>query len=120
MRAILLGFLLYSGTVMAQDWGVQPNQAEAESKAVSLLEQRLKDPYTAHYRWEKIEGTATVKDVVTRQAYNGWLLVGYVNAKNSYGGYIGEREYKFLFNGNDLVAGFMVKEFRSGNEDWKL
>lgn len=120
MRLLLLGLFLASATAVAQDWGVQPNQAVAEAKAKELLDQRLKDPYTAHYRWEPVEGTTTIYDVVSRQDYSGWLLVGYVNSKNSYGGYIGEREYKFLFAGDEMVAGFMVKQFTSGDEHWKL
>src|SRR3546814_7796020 len=80
-------------SVHAQDdWGQKPDQGAAEQLAVAVLQTLLKDPYSAHYRWDEIAGTSTWND--KGPTCYGWVLRGHVNAKNSYGGYVGEKDYK--------------------------
>jgi hypothetical protein len=98
---------LFASPLLAQDWGdAPPPQQPAEEKALALLQRNLKDPYSAHVRWEPMVGTTRIVDAATQERYLGWLLVGYVNAKNSYGAYVGEKPYAFLVMGDELVAGF--------------
>ncbi|RZZ90630.1 hypothetical protein [Pseudoxanthomonas winnipegensis] len=105
MKAELIGALLavVSQTAIAQDdWGPKPDQALAEKLATDAMQSILKDPYSAHYRWDEIVGTSASKKG-EGQPCKGWVLIGWVNAKNSYGGYNGEQEYRFLIQ-NDRIA----------------
>lgn len=58
--------------------------------AMEAASKRLKDPWSAHYRWERPQGS---------------LFCGLVNAKNSYGGYSGwEPFYVIDFEGNTVAS----------------
>jgi hypothetical protein len=62
---------------------------------------RLKDPYSAVYRF----GTphkGMVQDgwAVGGKKYFGWIVPTWINAKNGFGGYVGEEMHPmFLFDG---------------------
>lgn len=78
----------------------------------------LKDPFSAQQKdvtpaVEAIYTTTTVTQAPTLINVNGrkleerrwvWLITAQVNAKNSYGGYVGWRSYKFHFQGEKLIA----------------
>ncbi|MCD9959420.1 hypothetical protein LVT17_27945, partial [Klebsiella pneumoniae] len=69
---------------------------------------RLKDPYSARYDFnEPFKGWC--KSGFT--TYYGWLVPFTLNAKNSYGGYVGNKSYLYLVNKNnaiDYTASFQV------------
>ena len=58
----------------------------------------LKDPATAQHKegTRPFKGWGKVDDGYGPREF-GWIFSGYVNAKNSYGGYGGFREYKMLW-----------------------
>ena len=85
------------------DYGAPP--AHYMDAVHRYLDEILKDPSTAQYR----ELSAPFKGYVQagllyggRRTY-GWMVNVEVNAKNSYGGYVGFRTYSFLFRGEQLV-----------------
>lgn len=82
----------------------KPDQERAIVRAKEVMQNVLKDPYSAH--WEC--GEMTPGSIGSGRAwggkdYSGMLLPCRINAKNSYGGYTGERQYVFLFSGTSLV-----------------
>lgn len=73
------------------DWGVLDRNHESKERAAIL--QELKDPDSAKFRFN-----------VGRDVYQAlsepvlvWNSSVYVNAKNSFGGYTGERAYVFIY-----------------------
>lgn len=112
---ILLGCLLallVSGCAMAPsqqemaaaDYGSPIAQDVAQAKVIEFLSHTLKDPESARIEWGMIE-KGWVKDGAV---YGGATVFGYglsarVNAKNSFGGYVGAEPYFFLFRNGDLV-----------------
>ena len=80
-----------------KDFGTPPKHYKVEiKKQWDLI---LKDPYTAKYIYKKpIKGYANI--YLNGPVYwEGWAVPVAVNAKNSYGGYIGMKNYIFLLNG---------------------
>lgn len=95
--------------------GEAPIQYEESIK--SYLGNTLKDPFSAQYKnfsipKKYINKTRVVTQSPTLINVNGyatetnthcWLVTVDVNAKNSYGGYIGWTTYVFLFRGESIM-----------------
>lgn len=88
------------------DFGSPPARAERDIEAYFAV--LLKDPAAAEYRsisdpvryWMRDQrGLVNGGD---RILY-GWAVEAQVNAKNSYGGYVGFRTYRFLFRADEIV-----------------
>lgn len=65
----------------------------------------LKDPASVQYRNMTVPKKEFIRDSML-QGYKlnwGWLVSVDVNAKNSYGGYVGFQTYHFLFRGEIIV-----------------
>lgn len=75
-----------------QDWGVLDSNHESIERAYIL--QTLKDPDSARIRFTK-----PIRDVShdLGEPVLAWYSWVYVNAKNSFGGYVGERPYAFSY-----------------------
>lgn len=79
------------------DYGAAPSKELYEAKIKSYQEQRLKDPDSAKYRfsephkgWCKFDGKVNY----------GWIVDYTLNAKNSFGGYVGQKpQFAFVKNG---------------------
>jgi hypothetical protein len=96
--------------------GAKPAHYQAAIDA--YLGSTLKDPFSAQQKdvtpaVEAIYTTTTVTQAPTLVNVNGrkleerrwvWLITAQVNAKNSYGGYVGWRTYKFYFQSEKLIA----------------
>ena len=79
------------------DYGAPVTQAEAESLAKAWLAGYLKDPYSAVTTWQPaVKGIVTTSLLDGHRELPGYIMDGSVNAKNSYGGYVGERAFRFL------------------------
>ena len=67
---------------------------------------RLKDPYSAKYEFNGTPYKGYINDYpnTNKLFWKGWVVCYTINAKNSYGGYIGVTEYCALFN-NGRVYG---------------
>ena len=65
----------------------------------------LKDPDSAEYKFETPYKQALAAGVFDLQKfYLGWEVDVQMNAKNSYGGYVGYTSYRFLFQNEKIAA----------------
>src|SRR5471032_1851064 len=81
------------------DYGQPVEQSIAEDLTKSFFAQYLKDPYSAQYSFGGIYKGYNVGSVFeNRKITAGYLLDVSINAKNSYGGYVGTKTYKFIFH----------------------
>jgi hypothetical protein len=89
--------------------GCSPNaDHDAIAKAEASVRTQLKDPYSAVFSDEKATGTGSVK-----------LICGRVNAKNGFGGYVGNRRFLFFPGaGNASIDTGVAKVDQSFNVMW--
>lgn len=76
-----------------------PPPTNAEAKAREFMERTLKDPESGRYRFGKLTrayGAYGVWNATT--PWSGYLLPVEVNAKNSFGGYVGFKPYVVFFH----------------------
>lgn len=76
------------------------SQAAAEKAVRSYFEKTLKDPESARYTYMPMQnGYVDLGGPLTSGKREvGWFVCGTVNAKNSYGGYVGQRVFMTHFN----------------------
>lgn len=89
--------------VEAIDYGPPPTNYEARVK--TLISLSLKDPDSAQFKFSEPFKGYTRKAPLSGGGIKtaGWIVRVFVNAKNSYGGYVGFREYQFLFKDDKYV-----------------
>jgi hypothetical protein len=66
----------------------------------------LKDPNSVQYREVTAPETGSMQSrslAAGNKITYGWLVKATINAKNTYGGYVGFRTYSFLFRGEQIV-----------------
>ena len=118
-RIALLGCLIFAQAALLQgcaqaptqqeinsaDYGYPISQDDAVSQAKGAFGIYLKDPESARYSFGPVyKGYFVGSAFEGRKLQAGYLLDVTVNAKNSYGGYVGAKPYKFLFR-NGKIAG---------------
>lgn len=73
----------------------------------AYFDSTLKDPASVQYRDITVPEKGYIQSRTalesTGQVTYGWLVNATINAKNSYGGYVGFRTYEFLFRGEQIV-----------------
>ena len=80
------------------DYGFPISQDNAEKHAIQFLENYLKDPQSAIYKWQPIiKGYMKDAPILGGEVHYGYVLNASVNAKNSYGGYTGFKRFTFIF-----------------------
>jgi len=69
------------------------------------LDKNLKDPYSAvvEYPYKPVQGWIRTAPIQGSQLIMGWKIPVRVNAKNSFGAYVGNRVYLFIFRDNRIV-----------------
>lgn len=87
-----------TGEIAGFDYGPYPSAYQTVIQ--DYLRQRLKDPDSAQYQWER--GPSQGWDRYGRLNV-GWRVCLQVNAKNSFGGYTGFRPYYFIINRDRIV-----------------
>ena len=88
----------------AADYGGAIDQEDAEYLAKQYMAGILKDPYTAKYRFQSVyKGYLQKAPIHGCGVSYGYVLEFGVNAKNSYGGYTGEKPYAVLFKDGVVV-----------------
>ncbi len=91
--------------VATAEYGTAISQLEAETAAKAYLRGIMKDPGSIQTGWAPVnKGFFTEAPLDGGRTYYGWQLIGSVNAKNSYGGYTGAREYRFVFHDGKIIA----------------
>lgn len=87
------------------DYGEPLPEEEAKAKAEQWLLDVLKDPESARIEWEQFErGWGRNQRRGEGRFLYGYVLLGKVNARNSYGGYTGAKQYKFLFRDGEIAG----------------
>ena len=81
------------------DFGKYPDDYQQTIK--EYYSHQLRDPYSAQYRWIKppAKGFFFDRDKLTdnpTKFYYGYIVFVGINAKNAYGGYVGEQEHVVL------------------------
>jgi len=95
-------------TQMAQlDYG-QPLTIDYQTAIKSYMETKLKDPESARYRFSPPrQGWAKEPPwAFSGPEHTGYFVLADVNAKNSFGGYTGEKPYLFVFKNNQLIKAY--------------
>ena len=107
---LLVGVLSGCGTTLtkeqieAADYGQPQSQAVCEAKAAEKVKASLKDPESARFEF----------GVCEKKYYPGVVLYGIprhfgygmqftVNAKNSFGGYVGKQNYLAVINNGNVI-----------------
>ncbi len=86
----------------AANYGIPPVNYEHTIK--EYFESVLKDAESARYRFDQPSKAYENEGLLFggKVVWLGYLVDVEVNAKNSYGGYVGYKPYIFLFNGNQI------------------
>lgn len=71
------------------DYGKYPNDYEMITK--DYMKRVLKDPESARYRFDKTVRKSNTRATTRQDTKYCWMVTFAVNAKNSYGGYTGEK-----------------------------
>lgn len=94
--------------IINADYGPYPTNYEQRIK--DYFSNILRDPYSAQYRFHKPFKGYTNKAPIQGGGVDkfGWIVRVWVNAKNAFGGYIGEKQYMFFFkNGIMQETGYL-------------
>ena len=103
----------------AATYGDPPAPELIEKAVRSWAQQNLKDPYSAVISAPNapvMRGYLPVcvsRDQLLcthRRFYFGHIVTVPINAKNSYGGYVGVTPFYFVFRGNDIVVGYRARQ----------
>jgi hypothetical protein len=78
-----------------------PDPVEGVAMAESAISAKLKDPYSAHFTWPYGFRYGTLR--VGSYSVTGWIICGLVNAKNSYGGYVGNNSAVAIISHGSVV-----------------
>ncbi|QXO52823.1 hypothetical protein [Morganella morganii] len=94
--------------VQSADYGEKPSSELYEKKVKAYQNDRLKDPMSAVYSFsEPKKGWCKFKGEV----HFGWIVDYTLNAKNSYGGYVGAKpEFTFVKNDTAWHMPFYLKD----------
>ena len=112
IAVMVLSIFLLSGCVspptqqdiQSADYGLAVDQEVAETAAKAFFNTRLKDPESARYSFSPLyKGYIPGSRMRGKNLEVGYLLDVNVNAKNSYGGYVGAKPYKFLIRNDQVV-----------------
>ena len=91
------------------DYGTKIKQQDAEDWAKRWMDSRLKDPYSAKYRFDLLhQGFIQFSQISGGKVEFGYGLNLQVNAKNSFGAYTGYKRYYLLFK-NKKAVGYCEK-----------
>jgi hypothetical protein len=71
------------------------------------MRETLKDPDSAQYAWNKADGPnrGYGSYAFPKDCYVGWAVCVSINAKNSYGGYVGAQRWLFIIRNNTVTFG---------------
>jgi hypothetical protein len=84
------------------DYGTYPENYQTVIK--DFMSFALKDPESARYQFKEPYKGYKTRGLLFGGGVEkyGWLVEAYINAKNSFGGYVGSKKYTFLFRGDDF------------------
>jgi len=105
--ALLTGCLASAPTkedFLSADYGQPMEQAQCELLAVQVIDSILIDPSSAQYSFTKCQtgGMGSVPVMGLEKEF-GYIMDVIVNAKNRFGGYVGRKNYGFLFKNGVVI-----------------
>lgn len=118
ISAVILMSLMLTGCatpptaeqIQAADYGAPVYQEEAEYAVKSYFGSYLKDPESARYRFGVVyQGYMITSRLEGAKLQPGYLIEVSVNARNSFGAYVGSKPYRFVIRNDRVVS---VWEFR--------
>jgi hypothetical protein len=87
------------------NYGSPISQEDAKVQATTFFKKYLKDPYSAKIEWGEVrKGWMREAPICDCELQFGYILVANVNAKNSFGGYVGSEPYKFFFKNGLIIS----------------
>lgn len=103
------------------NFGKPPIVKNERKRIISAIRDNLKDPYSAKIQVSSLkperayftDGIGSKKEI-----RGGWVVKAYVNAKNSYGAYTGERTWYVFLSENDehwhsiLIAAYYMNAMK--------
>lgn len=95
--------------VRSADIGPYPNDYERIIKRA--IGEGLKDPYSAMYTFDRGPLRGGLRDMYGRVSdydFFGWIVCGTVNARNSYGGYVGASQYVAVIRSGRVIYHHLV------------
>lgn len=95
------------------DFGKPIDDVSAQVSAKRYLDRNLKDPESARVRWLGVK-RAWIAGSLGEKTSFGYALTAAVNARNSFGGYTGEKQYFFFFRDSILIGGIDVTKLPPG------
>lgn len=93
------------------DFGKQPTYEEAVAIGEKFIKSGLLDPYSAHIDWPFTFVAFTDKLPLMKRV-TGYATCVTVNAKNAYGGYVGEMTYRIVIHDDKVVDYMPVSNLR--------
>jgi hypothetical protein len=86
------------------DYGVAPSTADAQRAVEMYLRRSLKDPASMMVEYVKGPEQRWMSFLGTTQF--GYAVCAFVNAKNSFGGYVGARPYVFMIHDGTVAQAY--------------
>jgi hypothetical protein len=86
----------------AVDYGTKPTYEEAVKIGEAYIKHDLADPYSAHVEWPYDFVPFTEKIPLFKRT-TGYVTCGTINAKNQYGGYVGERTFRIIIRDGQVA-----------------
>lgn len=100
-------------TAKFEDYGVPPPANHCEIEA-QMIRASLKDPGSAQFEWGEVTRDAIQSGFASPTPILIWRSDVRVNAKNSFGGYVGFAPYHFAWRGEHVIAVAYPLQFASG------
>ncbi len=92
------------------NFGAPPTAATYQREIKAHFNATLKDPYSVRYSFRApVKGYANYWLDNKPTYWQGWAVGVFVNAKNSYGGYVGAEHYIFIFKKNNKIESYFAK-----------
>lgn len=88
--------------ISTADYGQPIAQENAVKQATLYLETVLKDPESMRAQWGQVQKVWWKNEFQWGYQF-GYVLLGMINAKNSFGGYVGAKQYQFYFRDGSLM-----------------
>jgi len=92
----------------AADHGIEPSEDEVKKLVNVYLEATLKDFESARIKnIKKEKGYRMLSSIANGSAHEfGWFVTFEVNAKNSYGGYVGYKPYSIVIRNGKIITSY--------------
>lgn len=95
--------------IESADYGDPIDREKAIAAIKFHMSGQLKDPYSAVYRCGNIsKGWMQGNTVIGGRFTAGYVINCTINARNSYGAYVGTKEFQFLFHNGGLMRQMTV------------